>query len=286
MQIPFNRYYSFEGTLGLSDSSLPVTTVQEDFITGEEFVVLVERDFQSVNLGAWFVGDTARFRPYEAFHGQRFRIGAQYSPAVSGDDGTVTDYRIDYRRYAKLTRRSSLAWRLFGIVSNARETEFRRIFSAGGLNTIRGYDYYTFQGDRVFFSNFELRFPLVDRLDLPWGQFVDIRGLIFFDIGGAYYRGGAWLDPLALEYRIPGEEYSPSGGNCGSALPPADCRDGAYDFWDSEENVLRDGAASYGLGFNLNFGIFELNWVFARRTNFSSDNDGHWRSAFYIGHKF
>ena len=150
--------------------------------------MLVERDFQSVNLGAWFVGDTARFHPWEAFHGQRFRIGAQYSPAVSGDNGTVTDYRIDYRKYAKLTRRSSFAWRLFGIISNAQETEFRRVFSAGGLNTIRGYDFYSFQGDRVYFSNFELRFPLVDRLDLPWGQFVDIRGVFFFDIGGAYYK--------------------------------------------------------------------------------------------------
>ena len=287
LQIPFNRYYSFEGTLGLSDSSIPVTEVQQDFISGQEFVVLVERDFQSVNLGAWFVGDTARFHPWEAFHGQRFRIGAQYSPAVSGDNGTVTDYRIDYRKYAKLTRRSSFAWRLFGIISNAQETEFRRVFSAGGLNTIRGYDFYSFQGDRVYFSNFELRFPLVDRLDLPWGQFVDIRGVFFFDIGGAYYKGGLWLDPLALEYRIPGEAYSPSGGiGCGSAFPPPDCRDGAYDFWDSEENVLRDGAASYGLGFSLNFGIFEMNWVFARRTNFSSDNDGRWRSAFYIGNKF
>ena len=29
-----------------------------------------------------------------------------------------------------------------------------------------------------------------------------------------------------------------------------------------------------------------MNWVFARRTNFSSDNDGRWRSAFYIGNKF
>jgi hypothetical protein len=290
IQYPFNRYYGMEAGLGVSDWSVPVfETVFDPFAgpSGANIVRLVERDYQSADLATFFTGDTARWRRWGPFHGQRFRIGSWYSPEIGGDGGTIAEYRMDYRKYWKLTRSSEFAYRVVGIVSNASDTDFRRNYSIGGLNQIRGYDYREFFGDRVFFTNFELRFPLAKRLELPFGAFTDIRGLIFLDIGGAYYRGGEWYDHEDEVFVFKNQDPNPPAG-CTTGFVDSfqRCRD-EWEFWNSDENRLENGVASYGLGLNVRLGFLELNWVFAKRTKFGGyDGEDKWRSAFYIGNKF
>ncbi len=283
IQYPFNRYYGLSASLGVSDSSVPVfETIPDPMDQQQSITRLVERDFQSADAGLFFTGDTVRWQQFGPYHGQRFQIGALYSPEIGGDGGTIAEYRMDYRKYIHMSRRSLLAYRMFGVVSNASETEFRRFYTAGGLNTLRGYGFRDFVGDRVFFQNFEVRFPLVDRLQLPFGSFTSIRGLLFLDVGGAYFEGGEWFDQETGLFVFKNPNPAPGDPEFTDAFgTPRE----AWDFWDSKENRLNNGVASFGAGINIRLGFLELNWVFSRRTDFSqTDND--WRSSFYIGNKF
>jgi outer membrane protein assembly factor BamA len=50
---------------------------------------------------------------------------------------------------------------------------------------MRGYDYRQFLGHKAFYANAELRFPLIHAMATPIGILGGIRGVFFFNIGGA-----------------------------------------------------------------------------------------------------
>ena len=54
---------------------------------------------------------------------------------------------------------------------------------------MRGYDYLSFVGQNAFFTNAELRFPLIDAMATPIGILGGIRGTFFANLGGALLRG-------------------------------------------------------------------------------------------------
>jgi hypothetical protein len=287
IQYPFNRYYGIETGIGISDWSVPVfTTVYDPGANGgagASYVVLNDREWQSVDVGVFFTGDTTRWRRWGPHHGQRYRIGAFYSPEIRGDGTNIDEYRLDYRKYWHVTRNSSFAWWTYGIASNSSDPIFRRNYTTGGLNHIRGYEFRSLVGDRIFHTNFEFRFPLVNHLVFPFAGISDIRGVLFLDVGGASYRGGEWVDPETglFVYQDP----TPAPDTCETGFTDGyNCRE-KYKFWNSEEGRLENGVAAYGLGFNFRLGFMELNWIFAKRTDFAGREDS-WRSAFYIGNKF
>ena len=83
-----------------------------------------------------------------------------------------------------VTRRSNLALRLFvGTSFGNAPTPYY----FGGLDTLRGFDFRDFSGDRAAFANIEYRFPLIDYIGTTRFGFQGIRGRVFFDIGAAYY---------------------------------------------------------------------------------------------------
>ncbi|MFQ5720769.1 MAG: BamA/TamA family outer membrane protein, partial [Acidobacteriota bacterium] len=275
-QYPFSSRYRLEAGVGFTDRSIPTVVARDDGF-GQLVRAFDTIDFSSVDASLFFVGDTSRWQPYGPFHGWRYRVGGSYSGEVGGDGGVLARYQVDFRKYWKISRRSSFAYRLFGLSSNTRDTELNETFSIGGLNTIRGYDFRSIVGDRVFFQNFELRFPLVDRLQLPFGAFTDIRGVIFADVGGGYFAGGAHVDPITqvASFRDPSTgKFVDSFGNPASK----------FDCFDSVENDFKDCLATVGVGFNFRLGFLELNWVFAQRID--ANDDGRWHSFFYIGNKF
>ncbi|TDI31684.1 MAG: hypothetical protein E2P03_07595 [Acidobacteria bacterium] len=282
IQYPFNRHYGFDASLGLTDASVPVVETAFDS-NGNSFTRLEDVDYRSVDLGFFFTADTTRWQSWGPHHGQRFRIGAVASPEIGGEGGDLVTYQVDYRKYFKITRRSSFAMRTVGIISSAENTEFRRTYSIGGLNQLRGFGYRDYRGDRVFFQNFEFRLPLVDQLRFPFGGSIrDIRAVLFMDIGGAYYEGGEWYDPIEEVFiaKIPkGQDRCSATGFMDTFQR---CREG-WEF--SKGGELQNGVASFGVGLNMRLGFLELNWVFAKQTNFS-ETIGPWRSAFYIGNKF
>ena len=102
-------------------------------------------------------------------------------------------------------------------------------------------------GDRAFFTNLEYRFPLIDLVATPLFAFQGIRGVLFFDVGGAWYN---------------------------------DFQD--FEFYDSDTKRLQDGVASYGCGVTARFLGLDLNWDFARRWDFKDAGD--FETEFWIGY--
>ena len=154
------------------------------------------------------------------------------------------DFTLDFRQYVPVTARSSLAARLFAGYSDGNVPNF---YYFGGLNTLRGYDFRTFVGNRAAFANLEYRFPLIDLIATPLFALRQIRGNLFFDIGGAYFDD----EPFTFQ----------------------------------REGRLENGAASVGYGISFNAFGMELHWDFARRTDLDEVEDKQ-RTTFWIGNTF
>jgi hypothetical protein len=193
------------------------------------------------------IGDSSQDAGYGPFAGARYRIDGLYGPSVSGGGGAVYDnLMVDMRKYLLLTQRSNLAFRIWaGASGGSRPTPF----FLGGLDTIRGVDFRSIVGDRAFFANAELRFPLVDVLQTPVLGFRGIRGNIFFDTGGAWFHN-----------------VSP------------------FQFYSSKLGELVDGIASYGAGFSFGFLGLEANIDFAKVTTFKTTQP--LATDFWIGTRF
>ena len=140
---------------------------------------------------------------------------------------------LEVRQYIRVTRRSNLAMRLFAGASYGNAPQ---PFYFGGLDTLRGFDFREFAGNRAAFMNLEYRFPLFDFLVGPALQISGIRGRIFFDVGAAYFS------------------YSPAD----------------FDFWDDANNQLQDGRAAYGWGFTVDLFGLPMNWDFAKQYKFET----------------
>jgi outer membrane protein assembly factor BamA len=59
----------------------------------------------------------------------------------------------------------------------------------GGNSEMRGYDYLQFIGNKAFFTNAELRFPLIEAALTPIGVIGGLRGVAFANFGAAGYEG-------------------------------------------------------------------------------------------------
>ena len=57
-------------------------------------------------------------------------------------------------------------------------------FFYGGNSELRGYDYLQFVGNKGFFANAELRFPLIEAMLTPIGVLGGVRAVVFAGIGG------------------------------------------------------------------------------------------------------
>ena len=119
--------------------------------------------------------------------------------------------------------------------------------SFGGLDTLRGIDFDGISGNTAAYANFEFRFPLIDLIAMPIIGFRDIRGKIFFDIGGAAHKN--------------------------------------QDFTFYKDGVLVNGIADYGFGLSLKFLGLPLHFDFSRLWNLKQSFGG-FKTFFYIGSEF
>lgn len=256
---PFDRQHRFETGLGymqreqnfvfFSDDIDPETGLPE-----LDSVEVRDDDFPIVQLG--FVGDTAVGAPWGPVSGRRWSIQGQYAPDLDDSGSLFRDVRLDWRQYIPLTLRSNLALRLYGAMSDGNAPN---VYYFGGTNDFRGVRFNDFSGNRAFFANVELRFPLIDRLATPILDFQGIRGRVFLDVGGAWFNS----------FRSVG----------GQDL------DQDFDFWDSEENRLADGRAAYGMGFTIRLLGLDWNWDIAKQWDGKESLSGT-ETSFYIGWAF
>jgi len=235
---PFTFYHRAELGAGYiyRKESLPLSNFNDpdpDFVTFTDNFPIIQ--------GA-LAGDSAVFANYGAVSGRRWRLGGAYVPK----GGTLYDaVDLDFRQYVPLTLRSNLAFRVYGGIAGGERPS---PFYIGGLDTLRGIDFRSLSGDRAFFANMEYRFPLIDLLATPLLAFRSIRGVVFLDVGGA------WYNRLGQGFQF--------------------YRDGQ----------LQDAIAAYGYGFTVNLFGLDVNWDFARRWNLKESSG--FETQFWIGTRF
>ena len=260
---PFNRFYRIGAQTGYFKRTIdrPYATLE-----GTQFISLDE-NFPFVG---WSLnGDTTRYKEFGPYHGQRFQLAQQWAPVMnsSGDTdvfrtGPFLNTTLDYRLYRRATARSLLALRFVSLLSDG---DGYSVYSVGGLNYLRGYDYRVLYGSRVSFLNLEFRFPLIDALAFPIGVFRDIRGFVFADVGTAWFTAGGFAHPQ-LGFNLTPAENGVLDPNTRFVNPvTGEYIARKFDFWDSKNNELGDGRAAWGFGFNVFLGPFQLTWVFAKQ---------------------
>ncbi|MFQ5648955.1 MAG: peptidase MA family metallohydrolase [bacterium] len=121
--------------------------------------------------------------------GERFNFTVGHTLDVQNNDVSFFTFITDYRRYFRLSRRTSYAMRLMGRFNLGKES-FR--YFMGGSWDLRLYPRWRIWGRKLFLVNNELRFPFLDRLILrfPFGGmgFNGIQGATFLDLGQAWDR--------------------------------------------------------------------------------------------------
>jgi Tol biopolymer transport system component len=243
LSYPFDRYHrlDFGGGYMSRDIDYPRVVLDDQ---GNPQRVFLPRQDNFPMLSSTFTGDSAVFRSFGPISGRRYEVTGSYAYSTNGGGSLTEDVVLDFRQYLQVTSRSLLAARVFAGYSGGSAPNF---YYFGGLNTLRGYDFRTFVGDRAFFGNFEYRFPLVDVIATPLFALSQIRGSLFFDIGGAYFKG----DPFTF----------------------------------SSGQRLEDARAAVGYGVSMNVFGLELHWDFARRTDLKTFDDRS-RTTFWIGDTF
>jgi hypothetical protein len=111
---------------------------------------------------------------------------------------------IDLRHYYRLGVQSAWATRLYAFLSGGEEP-VRRYF--GGSWDFRGFPRQSFYVRQILFASNEIRFPLIQRLDIafPVGSlnFSRIQGALFFDAGALWDRGQpTWLGSYGFGWRV------------------------------------------------------------------------------------
>ena len=124
---------------------------------------------------------------------------------------------------------------------------------------MRGYDYLAFLGNKGFFTDAELRFPIIEAALTPIGVVGGLRGVFFANFGAATYDNfqmQVWRTDSTVEAPLLGYVFDPtSPSGAAPVFGPA-----------REVSGLRliDARASYGVGletFALGFPIhFDWSW--------------------------
>lgn len=254
---PFSFYRRFEVSLGYLSREINLQRFAVDGLgnpilgdDGELIPTILPRDDDYPEITTAFVGDTTIFGPAGPAGGHRYRISASYAPnidSIEGEGGTLQSIlELDYRKYFPLTRRSSFAFRLYG---TSRDGEAPNPAFFGGFDTVRGFDFFEIVGDRAFYSNLELRFPLIDFFVTPVLTFQGIQGRFFLDVAGA------WFDEFQ-----------------------------DFEFYNSDTDRLQDGIATYGFGVSVRFLGLDLHWDIAKQWDL--EESGETRTVFWIGQRF
>ena len=189
------------------------------------------RDFEGDNLASALYTSITRDTTNRVFNPSRGTINTlsvEYAGGLLGGDDNFIKYKADSSIYYPLFWSMVFHWHgqagLLQDNGGDRIPPFER-FYLGGINSVRGYgareispvdgDGEKYGGDRAFFTNFELLFPLSEELG--------IVGLLFFDAGNTWGTGESidldlyksvgvgirWyspLGPLRFEYGYPLDE--------------------------------------------------------------------------------
>jgi len=182
MQYPFDRFFRVE--FGVYAYKLYETQWYDFFVPPEwDSNIYDDRSYNFLYPNLAFIFDNVTWAGFGPHHGRRVRLSG-YATVFS--DFKIRSSVLDYRRYFRLSPRSSFATRLVLAGSFGTDVD---LWSIGGPLSLRGFDYYEFTGSKLGFINLEYRFPFIDRLKMSFPlplEFRNIRGVLFADFGGVY----------------------------------------------------------------------------------------------------
>ncbi len=269
---PLNRYARLELSTGFlqyqQEYNEPILQEAADIYQEATYGRQLFYSGQFMPLGVSFVQETTVFREYGPLAGNTVRFGYEYAPGW-GDLLSRQTVDADARYYMRIGTNGVLALRARGFKSWG---EFPGYLYFGGNSEMRGYDYLEFLGNKAFFTNAELRFPLIEAALTPIGVIGGVRGVAFFNFGGSGYEG------LPMEvWTNNSTTYTPLLGYVSDPFSPT----GARPVFGPEQTIdgfrLVNSRASYGVGletFALGFPIhFDWSW----RTMFNKD----WEDAIF-----
>jgi hypothetical protein len=213
-------------------------------------------------LGLTYIQETTVFREYGPLAGNTIRASYEFAPSM-GDLLSRQTADLDARYYMRIGTNGVLALRGRGYKSWG---EFPGYMYFGGNSEMRGYPYLNFLGNKAFFGNAELRFPLIEAALTPIGVIGGLRGVFFANFGGAGYEG----IPMTV-WTSDTDTFTPLLGYEADPFSPTGVTPVFGDPITLDGFRLIDSRASYGVGletFALGFPIhFDWSW----RTLFNRD---------------
>jgi hypothetical protein len=253
---PFSTYRRVEFSGGLVDFreeyADPVLQAEADEWQQANFGTVLFNQGMMMPLGVSFIQETTVFREYGPLSGSTMRLSFEGAPKV-GNTLSRQTADGDARYYIRLGANGVFAVRAYGFKSwgNAPGYTF-----FGGNSEMRGYDYREFLGHKGFYGNAELRFPLINAMATPIGILGGIRGVFFFNIGGAA------LDTQNFKMWDRNPQIIPEVRNPqnGQVIRPAQRVEGFR---------LVDSRASYGIGLETFALGFPVHFDWSYRTLFN-----------------
>ena len=186
---PLNRYARLELTGGLvqfkQQYSDPALQQQADAYQQALYGRSLFADGKLMPLGVAYVRETTVFREYGPLSGETMRIGYENAPKLGSFISRQT-VDLDARKYLRLATNGVLAFRFRGLKSWG---DFPSYLYSGGNSELRGYQYLEFIGNKAFFADAELRFPLIEAALTPLGVIGGLRAVAFANVGASQFAG-------------------------------------------------------------------------------------------------
>ena len=186
---PFNRYRRLEvfGGFNRYQESFndPVLEEISTDYQEEQFGRTLFNNGNMMPFGAAFVQETTIFREFGPLSGSTMRLAYEVAPKI-GNSLSRQTLDGDARKYFRLGATGLLALRARGFKSWGDAPDYTYF---GGNSELRGYEYLQFVGQNAFFTNAELRFPLIDAMATPIGVLGGVRATLFAGLGGAHFEG-------------------------------------------------------------------------------------------------
>src|SRR5262249_15133333 len=139
-------------------------------------------------VGVSFVKETTVFRDYGPVAGSTMKISLDTAPHITNSWLSRNTVSADARYYKRIAANGVFALRFYGQKSTGQNPDF---FNFGGNSEMRGYEYLEFIGNKGFFTNAELRFPLIEAMLTPIGVLGGLRGVFFANVGGTSFNNQA-----------------------------------------------------------------------------------------------
>ena len=205
---PFNRYRRIEVFGGFSRYQEryndPTVEFFADQFQQEQFGRSLFNNGSMVPFGAAFVQETTVFREFGPLSGSTMRLAYEVAPKI-GNSLSRQTLDGDARKYLRLGANGLLALRARGFKSWGSNPDYTYF---GGNGELRGYEYLQFIGQNAFFTNAELRFPLIDAMATPIGVLGGVRATLFAGLGGAHFDGTPFevfrrdttIEPVVIGY--------------------------------------------------------------------------------------